>query len=211
MKKILFVKWCWFLLIIILGLGSLLYFYIGASRIEVRAPTDIGSKVEEYPSLTHTLELYKVHDSECTVRNVAEIDGILLNQTNIKAELFLVRHGASKGSCGITIGKSSANLGSIISYRMHASLAVYDMNTPFGTITSLTAKHKLSSVGSGTIGPCDELLSVKKLFNRSLRMYQKEIVYIEGTDEPVVYPGMSLKTFIDNNKGEYLVLIVSFE
>ena len=41
---------------------------------------------------------------------------------------------------------------------------------------------------------------------------KKEIIYVEGGEEPSVSPGMSLEEFCGkNNRGEYLVVIASLE
>ena len=83
-------------------------------------------------------------------------------------------------------------------------------NTKSGSFAAL---GNYAAPTSGSVGPTRapcQPAKVKRGYDTNLAWSKKEIIYVEGSDEPVVSPGMSLDKLCNQNRdGGYLVVIAS--
>jgi hypothetical protein len=182
--------------------------YVLSSRIDIQAPSNKLLSLNDYPLLSLMRDTYNVTESDMKFRSIAVAKGSLWKTTNIKVELLLTKNGMVKQSCSINMGTSSARLDSFIWYHINSSLGLCDIYTSNGIITILCGRAP-SIVGSVEVGPHNIFKNFIKHNLCTIRLFKKEIIYVEGDRDPIVHPGMSIEQFLKDNNGEYLVVLVS--
>jgi hypothetical protein len=96
-------------------------------------------------------------------------------------------------------------------YHMHAKVALGRANSRQGSFAFL-GTCGMPGGGKGPTHAPSQPAKVKRGYDRNLAWWKKEIIYVEGGEDPIVFPGMSLEEFCDkNNRGEYLVVAASLQ
>jgi hypothetical protein len=149
-----------------------------------------------------------VKEAEIEAKIIATVTGSLWEWTGVRMQLFFIRSGVPQGDkCRVGMGTNSGRLDHpFYRYRMNARVALGRAYTKQGSFAFLE-----SSASGGSVGPTHapgQPAKVTRGYERNLAWSRREIVYVEGSEEPTISPGMSLEEFCnENNRGEFLVVI----
>jgi hypothetical protein len=154
-----------------------------------------------------------VKETEIEVTKIADLDGSLWEWTGARLDLVFVRSGVAQcDECQELIGTSGGRLDHpFFRYRMSPHVVLARANImKYGRFAVLGSFGGPTSGSKGPTHAPSQPARVKRGYDRNITWSKKEIVYVEGGEEPVVYPGMSLEEFCNrNDRGEYLVVIAS--
>jgi hypothetical protein len=193
--------------------GTAVIVLVAPSRVRVRAaaggvPQNVRGQLE--------LECFfpGVEEVQITVTKIAELEGSLWQWTSVAAELVSIRSGiVQPDGCGTVLGTNSSRLDNqFFRYSMHPHIVLARADTKRGGLVTLASYGAPAGGSKGPLEWRSVCARVIRSYDRMLGWSKKEIIYVEGDNEPMVHPGMSLSEFCDkNNKGEYLVVIASLE
>jgi hypothetical protein len=190
-----------------------------SSRVVVRPSHEASIPARDFPGLDLAARSLEVSLDRLAVCPICTIEGTLCPGTGVDAGLYLVSAGVSRDprvrATGLAIRVTLAHLdGDLLGrHSIHPQLAICHVTgTPtVGDVTFLACRSAPSSVGTGDLPTPGWRGAVRRKYSRVVSGWKKEIVYVEGNEEPSVYPGMSLDSFCQENKnrGDFLVVIVS--
>jgi len=197
---------------LILSLMVLIALILARSRVYVHAT--VG------PPSQHEREMLKFAqwfpgtiETEIEATKIAELNASLWENTGVLLDLVFVHSGVAQYDleCQEGVGTSTSRLHyRFFRYRMTPVLVLARANTKEGCFAVLKSLGGPRSGGKGPTRAPSEKPQVKMAYDRTITWPGKEIVYVEGSEVPIVFPGMSLKEFCErNSKGEYLVVVAS--
>jgi hypothetical protein len=154
---------------------------------------------------------FGVNETEIDAEVVAHAGGSLWEWTDLRLQLVFVQSGVvASGDCAASLGTNGGRLDHpFFRYPMHARVGLARAYTKHGAYAFISTRGMPGGATGPTHAP-SQPAKVKRGFDRDITWLSKEIVYVEGGDEPLVTPGMSLQEFCEkNNTGDYLVVIAS--
>lgn len=165
----------------------------------------------DFPEAMLLSEEFQVSPNQIRIHPIALMTGSLWEWTDVSAEVHHVRCGHVQGSCSMTVGTSGGRMDhAFLSYSLAAKLVLCHVRVEQSDICCLAVQGAPSAASSGGIVMTSKWQpSVHRAFSRYLSWSTKEIVYVEGTGDPVVSSGMSIEQFSQKNNGDYLVAILS--
>jgi len=182
--------------------------YHASSHLETHIPANSVAALSDYSLLRYAPDVWGVPPARITVFNITDVEGSLWKSTRMVAELLLVDSGIIKDSCRFTMGANSGLLGSILWYNLNARLAICHVSTADGDFAFLTGDG-MSAIGSGAMKLPKSPLAIKHSYERKVGWLTGDIVFVGGEKDPIVSPGMSVGSFVRNNrKGTFLVVVV---
>jgi hypothetical protein len=215
MYKVLGIAVTWRRAVVVLLLLIVLVALIKFAPSEVSVRSTI---VPVSPERREELELARwfpgVAEADLEVTEIARLEGSLWEWTGVALDLVFVQSGvAGDVECTRAICTSGAQLDHpYFRYHMSPQLVLAKAYAEYGTFAALQSWGGPVSGGKGPTEATSAPARVKRGYDRCLRWWRKEIIYVEGGEEPIVSPGMSLEEFCKkNSKGEYLVVIASLE
>jgi hypothetical protein len=184
------------------------------SRVSIRA--SIGAVSRQNREVNGALEsaaaFLNVSASTIEPTKIADVRGSLWEWTGVGAELFYVRSGVAVGDrCRVGVGTNSGRLDHpFYRYSMSPHLVLARVSTKSDSFAFIDC---YGGPGGGSVGPTHaprQPAKARRGFDRDLVWSRREIIYVEGSQEPIVTPGMSLEEFCKQNSvGEYLVVVAS--
>jgi hypothetical protein len=183
-----------------------------ASSIETTRPTGPPTAPEDYLGVANVAKEFHLLPNQIAVYPIAAVNGALWEWTNVNCELYLICSGRTQGVCSVGMGTSSGRLDHLwLRYRLRTTVAVCSLMVADTRLAFLTCKGAPSAVGASEIVMPEWQPSVRRNYDRRIRLWTKEIIYVEGNNEPLVYPGMSIHEFCDKNNGDFLVVVASLQ
>jgi hypothetical protein len=150
--------------------------------------------------------------SAIDARTIAELDGTLWEWTGVSLELIFVRSGAPQpGEGRVGMGTNEGRLDRwFFRYRLRATVAIATVDGATGSFAMLGAYGMPGGGRWPTRAPSHRAV-VRRSYDRNINWRSKEIIYVEGCQEPSVWAGMSLATFCAENKkkGDFMVVVAS--
>ena len=181
---------------------------LAPSRVHLYATT--GPAVPDDYGFAGPAYFFSVDEAKIDADKILDLDGSLWEWTGVRLKLVFVRSGvAQSDECQIGMGTKYGHLTTLFSATTWRGVALGRVNTTQGSFAFLGSCGMPGGGKWPTHAPCRPA-KVKKGYDRNIKWSSKEIVYVEGNEKPVVFPGMSLEEICTrNNRGEYLVVIAS--
>ena len=201
--------------LLLLMLSSAVAAFLLQSRVHMRASTNVPPKhsTGSFPRFAPFFP--GTREEEIDVREIAQFDGSLWESTGVRLDLIFIRSGVvvERDRCSLLIGTSGSRLDHpLFRYQMRGHVVLGRAEMSDGAFAALGAHGGPSGGAKGPTRAPREAGKVRRGYDRTILRSRKEIIYVEGDEEPSVFPGMSLDEFCrKNNRGEYLVVVASLQ
>ena len=199
-------------------LGIVLVFLTMSIVLVIVAPSRVHIHTTTGPVLLHeygfdsAATFLGVSEAEIGTKKIAVMDGSLWEWTGVRLDLAFIQSGVVQDKCNVMMGTNSGRLDHpFFCYQLHGHVALGKANTTQGSFAFLGSYGVPGGGKSPTHAP-KQPAKAKRGYDRDIAWSQREIVYVEGSEEPVVHQNMSFEEFCNrNNSGEYLVVIASLQ
>jgi hypothetical protein len=145
---------------------------------------------------------------EVTFKNIVIATGTFTLNTWMSASLCHVKSGETHELNAFTVGRSPNQIGAPHWVDMRITLALGDRNTPEGRVTQLGSAGHSRGGGRGGEMVNDVIPHATRTLPGRFTSGTKRIVYVEGDKGFTVDRTMTVDTFAQENKGNYLVIEV---
>ena len=178
-----------------------------ALEITAPLPTDrVSGRLAAVPYLS---ELCHCDSEDVAVRGVVVLSGRLCSESEVCVSLHIVRSGMITEGNAMSVFRSGSRLGIVPCDDKRLLIVLAECKSEQGHVCFVDISG--SHAGAGNLKPVMHRMQAvyRHVYPTKLKRHQAYIAYVEGEQESIVTPGMSIESFAQENKyGEYLVVVV---
>jgi hypothetical protein len=199
------------IIIIIVIVCAMLIIYYSISFINIAPIYNNSISINDYWMCNEYEKLFGIHKNNMILTTNMLFEGKLWSNTNIDVDMYLVDSGKIVKKVSYSLGCSTGYNKWISSTSYKATISLIEIEIPNCDIVAIVCKAP-ASVGAGSmINLPKGFFEKKKSYTRNIYFNKKEIIHVEGSREIDIDSGMSIESFMNKYREQYLLITAQLQ